>query len=87
MAIENKFGQQISYDSADLIAEITSDMSELGNDLEVYGIFKSIDGVEICVDYIYADDDIKGAIKDGETAKRMKAADLLKILVEQDKIL
>lgn len=87
MAIENKFGKKISYDSTDMIEEIKSDIAEFGNNLEVYGIFKNIDSVEICTDYTYADDIISGMIEDGETAKLMKAADLLKTLEEQDKIL
>lgn len=53
MAVKNKYGQLVSYDSELLIDRLQNHINEFGGDTFVDAFYKNSDGAIIYIDYAY----------------------------------
>lgn len=53
MAVKNKYGEKISYDSEVLIDRLQKHIAELGGDSFVDAFYKNSDGAILYTDYAY----------------------------------
>ena len=53
MAFINKEGKRISYDSSELIRDLSEDIIEFGNETVLYAKTKEMEGVNVYVDYAF----------------------------------
>ncbi|MDN2452510.1 hypothetical protein [Lactobacillus sp. UCMA15818] len=93
MGLIGDSGQNISYDSEELIAELKEDITDFG-DFECWAWIKKIDGVKIYTNYDFKDgatqltkDEVKTAHENGEQFEILKAKHLLELLEKQNEIL
>lgn len=89
MPFINSNGRKISYECDELITELKEDITEFGEDLQVYAWCKDTHGVTIYTNYDFADE---GRIKSdellkGEYLKRMTASELLEVMEEQNRFM
>lgn len=77
MAIFDKDGNRISYDSEDLIRELKADIEEFGN-FKAKAYYKRENGAKLYTDYQFEEDNLKGSYD------LVDAAFLLKYLNKQN---
>lgn len=82
---------KISYECEEIIKELKKDIAEFG-DIEMYAIFKKIQGYTFLTDYNFIDPNreeeyLKEDLKEAEAIQIMKASKILEILEEQNEIL
>lgn len=90
MAFINSQGAKISYECEDLIDELSEDILEFGESLEVEVITAEYCGVTIYKDYNLpseGDPENDFQLAEGETLVRISAVKLLKLYEEQDSVL
>ena len=93
MAVLNDFGENISYDSDDMIAELKKDIAEF-KDFNCWIWVKDFDGAKIVTNYDFKTEEfkltpkeIRKAKENGEEFEIMRATMLLPILEKQNEIL
>lgn len=79
MALKNKYGENISYNCAELIEELKADIEEFGGDMIVEVVTEERKGVTIYKDYNFIEDDPETEFKltSGEKMQRMTATALM----------
>ena len=90
MAFINSQGAKISYECEDLIDELSEDIREFGESLEVEVITAQHCGVTIYKDYNLpseGDSENDFQLAEGETLVRISAIELLRLYEEQDSVL
>lgn len=94
MAIVNKEGGAISYDSTALINELKMDIIELGADFIFFATVAEISGVAIITNYDIPIDgstedisEMSTQLRQGEYLVPVKGVDLLDRLIKQNKLL
>lgn len=75
----------ISYDSEDLIADLSDFIAEKGKDRTLWALIINVDGSEIIIDWNESIDGLK--MSNNETAKSYKAVDLYQRLLRQDSVI
>ena len=80
MALQNKNGESISYDSLEQIERLQNDIEEHGETLRVFAKSKDVQGVRIYTSYRYDD----GKPEEGEMP--FTAEQLLYLLFLQDSV-
>lgn len=89
MAFKNEYGQNISYECEDLIAELNQDIQEFGGDLLLFVITEIRYGVRLYIDYDFYE---KGVsldylkLRPGEEVIKMTATALMTLLKIQNEI-
>ncbi|MFT8556537.1 hypothetical protein [Liquorilactobacillus hordei] len=93
MGLIGDSGQNISYDSDELIEELKIDIGGFG-DFECWTWFKKIDGVKIYTNYDFKEHEsplstyeINQAKENGEQFEILKSKHLLELLEKQNEIL
>lgn len=87
---------KISYDSKDLINELSSDILEFGN-FNLWAFSHEIEGYRVYTDYDFMNEDVYIDPEDkyiapsiklevGERKEEMKAKDFLELLIKQDSL-
>lgn len=82
-------GRKISYESDELIAELEKDIEEFGKNIEMYAIFKWINGAKIYTDYDFIEEDLplsKDELDMDEFVEIMSAEKLMNHFKEQNDI-
>ena len=90
MAFINSQGAKISYECEDLIEDLSEDIREFGESLEVEVITAECCGVTIYKDYNLpseGDPENDFQLAEGETLVRISAIELLRLYEEQDSVL
>ena len=89
MAIIGNDGISYSFESEDLITELTQDIAEFGGDMKVFAIFKWQAGIKLYMDYDFI---IEGMpldatdLEDDRLVEIMKADKLLEKFKEQNEV-
>ena len=89
MAITGNDGISYSFESEDLITELTQDIDEFGGDMKVFAIFKWQAGIKLYVDYDFV---IEGMpldateLEDDRLVEIMTADKLLEKFKEQNNL-
>lgn len=93
MGLIGDSGQNISYDSDEMIAELKEDIASFG-DFECWAWIKKINGVKIYTNYDFKESvsplstyEINQAKENGEQFEILKAKHLLELLEKQNEIL
>lgn len=90
MAFINPQGAKISFECEDLIEELSEDIREFGDSLEVEVVTAQYCGVTIYKDYNLpseGDPENDFQLGEGETLVRISAVELLKLYEEQDAVI
>lgn len=89
MAFINDSGQSISYDCADLIAELKEDIAEFGSDTILEVVTEQRDGITIYKDYnfISGGDGNNFDLSEGEKVQKISASALLHLYETENSIL
>lgn len=86
MAIRDKDGRAVSFDSDALIAEAEADIAEFGENFPVFAWLRDVNGAEIIVNYDFSAIEAEEFVK-GEFFRKMLLRDVLAHLRKQDSIL
>ena len=90
MAFINSNGLKISFECEELIEELSADIREFGESLEVEVVTSQCYGITIYKDYNFlSEDDLENdfQLDDGETLVRILAVELLELYKEQDAVI
>lgn len=89
MAFMNKAGIKISYDCRELIDELKQDIAEFGIHLILDVVVQDVEGVTICKDYNFIENDpaTEFTLEPGERIVKMTAATLLMMYEKENELL
>ena len=90
MPFINPHGLKISFECEELIEELSADIREFGESLEVEVVTSQCCGITVYKDYNFlSEDDPENdfQLDDGETLVKILAVELLEIYKEQDAVI